>query len=167
MKRKLLALLTILPMVTALAWIPATDAQAVSHQTNYYYRDSKSGLQTRYLQANVWLQNGGGKSFGYQTSAKYLGWGDGPNTAGWIKNTATISVSGIGVTVHGVSGNTVSGKSFSTTWTNTNAKISDRAGTASVNTTLYFYIVGRSEASANVPYYGSPRTASAAVTKWI
>lgn len=135
-----------------------TPAQAVSKSVNYWYTG------TRYLQANVWL--GTGQTFGYTTSTKYLGSG-GPGSASSITNTAWISVTGVGVSLGNASGGTSSDKDFSTTWTNYNTWISDRAGTNSVSNNFYLYITGSSNGSANVPYYGSPRTVSASVQKWV
>lgn len=137
----------------------AVPAQSVSKSVNYYYPKSN-----RYLQANVWL--GSGQTFGYQTSTKYLGSGT-PSTASSITNTASISVTGVGVSLGNASGGTSSDKDFSTTWTNYNTWISDRAGTNSVSNVLYLYITGTSSGSASVPYFGSPRTVSASVQKYV
>jgi hypothetical protein len=137
------------------------DAQAspaVSSHSEYYYGGG------RYLQANVWL--GTGQSFGYATSTKYLGAGRGPSTASSIRNTATITVTGLGVSLGNASGGTSSDKDFSTTWTNYNTWISDRAGTNRVSNNFYLYITGTSVGSASIPYFGSPRTVAASVQKW-
>ncbi len=134
------------------------SSQAVSKSVPYYYAGGKHTLQ-----ANVWL--GAGQTFGYQTSTKYLGSAY-PSLAKSIKNTANISVTGIGVSLGNASGGTSSDKDFSTSWTNYNAWISDRAGTNSVSNNFYLYISGGSVGSADVPYYGSPRTVSASVQKY-
>lgn len=139
--------------------IAAGTSAAVSKSANYYYSGGKHTLQ-----ANVWL--GTGQTFGYQTSTKYLGTAY-PSLARSIKNTATISVTGIGVSLGNASGGTSSDKDFSTSWTNYNAWISDRAGTNSVSNNFYLYITGGSQGYADVPYYGSPRTVSASVQKYV
>jgi hypothetical protein len=140
----------------------AGPAQAASDSGYYYYSAG------RYLQANVWL--GAGQSFGYQTSSQYKGTGAGPSVAASITNTAGIQVNGVGVSlgnsVGGVNGSTNNDKDFSTTWTNYNTWISDRAGTNKVSNNFYLNIVGYSDAKATIPYFGSPRTAATNVTKW-
>jgi hypothetical protein len=141
-----------------LVLVGSAGSQAASKSVNYNYPGG------RYLQANVWL--GAGQTFGYQTSTKYLGSGSGPSKASSIKNTANISVTGVGVSLGNASGGTSSDKDFSTSWTNTNAWISDRAGTNSVSNNLYLYITGGSVGSATISYFGSPRTVSASVQKW-
>lgn len=150
---------TVLATAVMMIGVGGTAANAVSKSANYYYPGG------RYLQANVWL--GAGNPFGYQTSTKYLGSGSGPSTASSITNTAWISVTGVGVSLGNASGGTTSDKDFSTTWTNYNTWISDRAGTNSTSNLLYLYVTGSSNGSANIPYFGSPRTVSASVQKYV
>lgn len=138
--------------------VVAQPANAVSASSNYYYAGG------RYLQANVWL--GGGNPFGYATSTKYLGSGSGPSYASSITNTAYIGVTGLGVSLGNASGATSSDQDFASTWTNYNTWISDRAGTNSTSNIFYLYVTGTSSGSANIPYFGSPRTVSASVQKW-
>ena len=145
-------------IVSAAVALTVASADAYNKTVNYYYSGG------RYLQANVWL--GTGNPFGYATSTKYLGSGSGPSNASSITNTAWISVTGIGVSLGNASGGTSSDKDFSTTWTNYNTWISDRAGTNSTSNLFYLYVTGSANGSANIPYFGSPRTVSATVQKW-
>jgi hypothetical protein len=158
--RSIKILSSILTVSAALAGgiLFAQPANAYSASSNYYYAGG------RYLQANVWLC--GNNPFGYTTSTKYLGAGSGPSYASSITNTAYIGVTGIGVSLGNASGGTSSDQDFSTTWTNYNSWISDRAGTNSTSNVFYLYVTGTSSGSANIPYFGSPRTVSASVQKW-
>jgi hypothetical protein len=150
-------------MAAAVAAIGATaltaaPAQAASAHTEYHYSGG------RYLQANVWL--GAGQSFSWTTSTKYLGSGSGPSTASKITNKVLISVTGLGVSLGNASGGTSSDKDFGATWTNTNARIADLAGSNRVSNNFYLYITGNSSGSATIPYFGSSRSVAVSAQKW-
>lgn len=145
-------------MVIGIIMGGAGAANAWSASTSYKYPGG------RYLQANVWL--GTGNPFNWKTSTKYLGCCTGPSKASSIKNTASISVTGIAVSLGNYSGGTTSDQDFSATWTNYNTWISDLAGANSASNNAYLYITGRSGGSATIAYFGSPRSAAASLQKY-
>ena len=133
------------------------NAQAWSHSSGYKYSNGNT------LQANIWL--GTGQYWYWQSSAKYLG-NAYPAYADSITNSVHLSVTGVGVNLGKVSGSSSSGKEYTASWTNSGSVwISDLAGSNSTSNKLYLYITGQSGASASIPYFGTPRSASAATTK--
>ncbi|AEE44242.1 hypothetical protein [Cellulomonas fimi] len=159
-QRRVISAVTAAVLAVGLA-AAAIPAQAVSATNSYSYPGG------RYLQANVWLENQSGRNFNWTSSSKYLGSGSGPSTASSITNEVKIWVNGVGVSLGNASGATTSDKDFGLKWTNTNTWISDLAGSNSVTNLLYLNINGSSFAIASIPYFGTPKSTTATVTKWL
>jgi len=135
---------------------PQASAHSSSGSTNYPGGDR--------LEANVWIQSFSWSGCGdWKTSAKLIG--NNPGKATWIKNRASFSATGLNASISGSGGGastSTGGAQFGREWTNNNNWISDLSGNVCGNG-LTLYIGATSEAVANVPQYGSPRSAIATV----
>ena len=115
--------------------ITAICIATIGNVNAYAYSDTEKAKLPKtkfYVQSNVWQSNTYfWQTHNFKVSAKlYKGSGCKKTAkAKTIKTTYSLSVSGLGVSVGGVSAGTADGAGFSGSWKNTNAWISDMSGT--------------------------------------
>ncbi|WP_341285830.1 hypothetical protein [Priestia megaterium] len=149
MYKKLAGLGLGVALATSLAF-GATSASAVSSSNSLSY----SGVK---LKSDIWLSNGGTKTFDYASSSFASG-----GTPKWIQNRFAVSVNGVGTTISGVSVGSGS-DSGSTTIRNTGATFAGTSGTLQTSNIFWSHISASSTTTANIK--GTVKTVGAATSK--
>jgi hypothetical protein len=156
-KVKMKSLISLL-MITALLVVPVTPAQAVSNSTESNPARFNDGS---YVYADIYL--GQGMSFDVKGSTWFVPAGSRKNTS--IYNKTTVTIAGIGVSIHGLALNQGDSTTYDELENTRGQTWSGISGTVSTDQAWYLNMTGTSY--GKVKYDGTSRTSSATVTKWI
>lgn len=144
-------------IITIVELTSAVPAFAWSNST----RDNPAYWPDRsYMYNDIWL--GSGMSFGVSGSTWFVPSGTKKNTS--IYNKTSVSITGVGVSIYGLSVNPNSHTTYSTLTNTLGQNWAGISGTVSTDQWWYAYMTGTS--SGSVWYDSSPRTSAASVTKW-